>query len=85
MVAQAALLELDDPAAKLLSPMKRLLLLSEASQFAAGDATDFDMLASYAQAAMGRKDYLASATLVSGMLAHIPGSMKVGARRDAIC
>jgi TolA-binding protein len=71
MVAQAALMELDDPTAKALTPMKRLLLLSEASHFSAGDATDFDMLTSYAQAAMGRKDYLASATLVSGMLANI--------------
>ncbi len=35
-------------------------------------APTYDMLAPYAQAAMGRKDYLASATLVSGMLANFP-------------
>jgi len=69
MIAQAALLELDDAAAKM-PPMKRLLALSEASQFGAGDGTDFDMLAPYAQAAMGRKDYLAAATMISGMLAN---------------
>ncbi|MDB5306111.1 MAG: Tetratricopeptide 2 repeat protein [Gemmataceae bacterium] len=72
MVAQAALLELDDAPAKL-PPMKRLLALSEASQFGAGDGSDFDMLTPYVQAAMGRKDYLGAATLVSGMMANFPG------------
>src|SRR5262249_51196492 len=71
MTAMAALMELPDEAAKL-TPMKRLLVLAEASQYGAGDATDYDMLAPYAQAAMGRKDYLASATLISGMLANFP-------------
>jgi len=72
MVAQAALLELDDAPSKL-PPMKRLLALSEATQLGAGDATDYDMLTPYAQAAMGRKDYMATATLVSGMLGNLPG------------
>ncbi len=71
MIAMAALLELSDEAAKL-TPMKRLLALAEASQYGAGDGTDYDMLAPFAQSAMGRKDYLASATLISGMLANFP-------------
>lgn len=70
MVAQAALLELDDAAAKM-PPMQRLLALSGATQLGAGDATDFDMLAPYAQAATARKDYLAAAALVSGMLGNL--------------
>jgi TolA-binding protein len=68
MIAQAALLELPDAAGG--PPMKRLLALAESSQFGGSDANDFDMLAPYAQAAMGRKDYLAAATLTSGMLAN---------------
>ena len=69
MVAQAALLELSDESVKQ-PPMKRLLALAETTQMG-GDATDFDMLVPYVQAAMGRKDYLNSATLVSGMLANL--------------
>ncbi|MCE9567709.1 MAG: tetratricopeptide repeat protein [Planctomycetes bacterium] len=71
MVAQAALLELDD-AAKM-PPMKRLLALSGATQLGYGDATDFDYLTPYAQAAMGRKDYMGAATLMSAMLGTFPG------------
>lgn len=72
MVAQVALLELPEEAAKL-KPMARLVALASASQLGAGDATDFDMVFPYAQAAMGRKDYLGSATLVSGLLGNLPG------------
>ncbi len=72
MVAQAALLELPEEAAKL-KPMARLVALAAASQLGAGDATDFDMLFPYAQAAVGRKDYLGGATLISGMLGNLPG------------
>ncbi|MBA4186723.1 MAG: hypothetical protein C0467_01770 [Planctomycetaceae bacterium] len=71
MVAQAALLELDE-AAKM-PPMKRLLALSGAAQLGYGDATDFDYLTPYAQAAMGRKDYMGAATLMSAMLGTFPG------------
>ena len=69
MIAQAALMELPDEGAKM-PPMTRLLALAQASQFGFSDSTDYDMLAGYAQYAMSRKDYLASATLVSGMLAN---------------
>ncbi len=67
-VAQAAILELDDPAGP--RPMVRLLAIADAPLLSYGDATDFDYLSPYVQAAMGRKDYMAAATLMSGMLGH---------------
>jgi TolA-binding protein len=70
MVAQAALLELDE-AAKM-PPMKRLLALSGAALLGSGDSTDFDYLAPYVQSAMGRKDYMGAATLMSSMLGTFP-------------
>ncbi len=72
VVAQVALLELEDVAATM-PPMKRLLALSDATIYSYGDATDFDYLAPYVQAAMGRKDYMAAATMTSGMLGHFYG------------
>lgn len=72
MTAQAALLELDDAAGQL-PPMKKLLALSECIFLGYGDATDFDLLTPYAQAAMGRKDHLAAATLMGGMLGMFQG------------
>ena len=72
MVAQAALLELEDPPAKL-PPMQRLLAMSQATLIGYGDATDYDYLATYAQSAMGRKDYLGAATLMGGMLGNFTG------------
>jgi TolA-binding protein len=71
MVAQAALMELDD-AAKM-PPMQRLLALAQATVIGYGDPTDFDYLSNYAQAAMGRKDYMAAATLMGGMLGNFTG------------
>ena len=71
MIAQAALLELDDPAGPL--PMKRLLALADIPINSYGDATDFDHITPYVQAAMGRKDYMGAATVLSGMLGHFPG------------
>ncbi|HEX3151825.1 MAG TPA: tetratricopeptide repeat protein [Gemmataceae bacterium] len=72
MVAQAAMLELDELPVKL-SAMQRLLALSDATIMAYGDATDFDWLTPYVQAAMGRKDYMAAATLMSGILGNFAG------------
>lgn len=72
MVAQAALLELDDPAAKV-PPMKRLLAYADATLLTYGDATDFDWLTPYVQAAMARKDYMAAATMTGCMLGNFPG------------
>ncbi|MFM8272808.1 MAG: tetratricopeptide repeat protein, partial [Gemmata sp.] len=71
MVARAALTELDDGGKE--APMKRLLALADATVYGYGDATDFDLLTPYVQAAMGRKDYMSAATLMSGMLGHFPG------------
>ncbi len=78
MVAQAALLELDE-AAKM-PPMKRLLALSGAAQFGYGDSTDFDYLVPYVQSAMGRKDYMGAATMMSSMLGTFP-SLDEGRRK----
>ncbi|MFO0802478.1 MAG: tetratricopeptide repeat protein [Gemmataceae bacterium] len=69
--AQAALLELED-AAKV-PPMQRLLATSQATLMGPGTTTDFDLLASYAQAAMGRKDYMSGAVLTGGMLGNFVG------------
>ncbi len=82
MGAIAALLETADDGAKT-PPMQTLLAWSAAPQLGYGDSTDFDILAPFAQAAMGRKDYLVAATLMSGMLANFPNlddSRKKGGR-----
>ncbi|MBM3982277.1 MAG: tetratricopeptide repeat protein [Planctomycetes bacterium] len=71
MVAQAALVEVEDPAAKV-SPMKRLLALADTAVITYGDATDFDYLTPYVQSALARKDYMAAATIMSGLLGHHP-------------
>lgn len=73
MLGIAALAELPDSEIAKLPPMRRLLALSAATQTSVGDAYDYDLLMPYAQAAMARKDYLAAATLLSGMLANCPG------------
>jgi len=70
MTATAAQLELPDDAGEKLTPMARLFRLAEATQLGFADATDFDALLPYAQAAMGRKDYMAAGTLAAGMLAN---------------
>ncbi|HEY3789241.1 MAG TPA: tetratricopeptide repeat protein, partial [Urbifossiella sp.] len=72
MIAQAALMELDDPASKV-PPMQHLLAVSQATLMGYGDPTDFDQLGTFAQAAMGRKDYLGAATLLGGMLGNFTG------------
>lgn len=71
MVGLAALVEMEDPAAKV-PPMKRLLALADTAVITYGDSTDFDYLTPYVQAAMGRKDYMAAATMMSGLLGHHP-------------
>jgi TolA-binding protein len=70
MIAQAALLEMDDPAKV---AMPRLLALADIPINSYGDATDFDHITPYVQAATGRKDYLAAATVMGGMLGHFAG------------
>jgi TolA-binding protein len=68
--AHLALLEL--PPEKELTPIERLLEFQFATRIALDDATSWDRLFGYAQAAMTRRDYTAVAALVSGMLANIP-------------
>lgn len=67
--ATLALLELDDPAAA--EPMQRLPAYQGTTLMVGNDSSDWDVLWSYAQGAMIRKDYPAAATLVTGMLANI--------------
>ena len=67
--ASLALLELDS--AKELPIMQRLKIYRDATQDVSNHATHFDRLMSYAQNAMGRKDYGSSAALLSNMLANI--------------
>ncbi len=69
-VAQAALLELDDVK---MPPMQRLLAIAQATLIGYGNTNDFDQLGTYAQAAIGRKDYLGAATLMGGMLGNFAG------------
>jgi TolA-binding protein len=66
--AALALLEMEDK----LPPMQKLLALNEATRLSYGDATDWDNMMTFAQAAMTRKDYITSSALVSGMLASCP-------------
>ena len=83
-VAALALLELTEDGK--LKPMQRLLAIAEATRVSYGDANDWDQMLSYAQAALTRKDYVTTATLVSGMLAACPtvdeGRRKTG--RDMV-
>ena len=67
--AGLALLELPD---NKMTPMQRLLAISAATRLSYGDASDWDQMLPYAQAAMTRKDYVSAAALVSNMLASCP-------------
>ena len=68
-VAELALMELTPPEA--MKPLARLLAYQSVTALVGNDSSDWDVLMPYAQAAMLRKDYPASATLVTGMLANI--------------
>lgn len=70
--ASAALALLELPPAKEQTPMQRLLAYQDTTTMVGDDTTDWDRLAGHAQVAMTRKDYVAVATLVSGMLSNIP-------------
>jgi TolA-binding protein len=82
-VAALALLEVPDDK---LAAMPRLLALSAATRLSHGDATDWDLMMPFAQAALVRKDYVTASALVSGMLANCPaideGRRKAG--RDIV-
>lgn len=70
--ARLALLEITPPESMM--PMERLLAYQLVSIQVGNDSSEWDILIPYAQAAMTRKDYPASATLVTGMLANISGA-----------
>jgi len=67
-VAAAALLEL--PEEGKVSAMQRLLALNEATLLTYGDFQDWDAMMPYVQAAMTRKDYVTTASLVGSMLSN---------------
>jgi TolA-binding protein len=69
-VAAAALLEL--PADPQEPPMSRILAHQLATTYMYNDAYDWDLMLPFAQAALGRKDYVAASTLLTGMLSNIP-------------
>ncbi len=71
-VAQLALLEMTPP--EQIKPLQHILNYQAATTFVGNDAYDWDVLMTYAQAAMIRKDYTAAATLVTGMLANVPNA-----------
>lgn len=54
-----------------LDAMQRLLKYQETTFMVGDSSTDWDVLMAYAQAAMARKDYVAVATLTSGMLSNV--------------
>ena len=80
-LARLALLEIDAAEAK--SPIERLLACQETTRLVRNDGNGWNRLMPYAQAALGRKDYQAAATLLTGMLANVPnvdGKTKQAAR-----
>jgi TolA-binding protein len=68
--AGLAVWELSPPANS--TPMARLLAYRHATRMVGNEWYDWDRLAPFAQSALERKDYVAAATLASGMLANIP-------------
>ncbi len=85
--AQLALLEL--PAAEPAAPLERLLAYQRATQLFEDNYADWDRLFPFAQALVSRQDYVAAATLLSGMLANIPnvdaGRQQAGRDLLALC
>ena len=69
--AKLALEELNDASAKPKSSMARVLRLQNATLLRDSDWNGWDSLYPFAQSAMTRQDYVAAATLSSGMLSNI--------------
>jgi TolA-binding protein len=68
--ASLALLEL--PEATPRPVMTRLFAYGETTRMVGNSTTDWDRLLPYVQSALARKDFISSATLLTGMLANIP-------------
>lgn len=85
--AQLALLEL--PGTEPSAPLDRLLAYQRATQLFEDNYADWDRLFPFAQALVSRQDYVAAATLLSGMLANIPnidaGRQQAGRDLLALC
>lgn len=85
--AELARQEIDPPAGQ--TPVARLLAYRRATQETEDSSHDWDLFMQYAQGTMVRKDYTASAALLTGMLANIgnvdPGRQQVGRERVAQC
>ena len=77
--ATLALLEL--PIDKPLSPTARLLAYQKVTGTVGNSTTDWDRLMPYVQSALTREDYMAAASLASGMLANIT-SVDEGRRKS---
>src|SRR5204863_803245 len=67
-LAAVALLELPDEGKT--SVMQRLLAMNEATLLTYGDFQDWDAMLPFVQAAMTRKDYVTTASLVGSMLSN---------------
>ena len=79
--AAAALALLELPIAKPLPPTTRLLAYQKVTTTVGNSTTDWDRLMPYVQGALSREDYMAAASLVSGMLANIT-SVDEGRRKS---
>ena len=77
--ASLALLEL--PTAKPLLPTARLLAYQKITTTVGNSTTDWDRLMPYVQSALTREDYMAAASVASGMLANIT-SVDEGRRKS---
>jgi len=79
--AAAALALLELPTEKPLPPTARLLAFQAVTTTVGNSTTDWDRLMPYVQSALTRKDYMAAASLASGMLANIT-SVDEGRRKS---
>jgi len=79
--AAAALALLELPTDKPLPPTTRLLAYQQITTTVGTSTTDWDRLMPYVQAALSREDYMAAASLASGMLANIT-SVDEGRRKS---
>ena len=77
--ASLALLEL--PAEKPMPPTARLLAFQAVTTTVGNSTTDWDRLMPYVQSGLAREDYMAAASLASGMLANIT-SVDEGRRKS---
>ena len=87
--AAAALALLEMPAKRKIPAMTRLLAWQDQTMTVDDTYVDWDRLMPYAQAAIGRRDFVVGATLLTGMLSNIPNvdapRLKAGRDMLALC